>query len=85
MGSDFWTTPTNTYVVQRKSRLLAASRQDPFRVNLSPNQVYGEVQTTLDRAKLTNRPADLGLQVLDNVIMTRWKVLPREQCLGSCF
>ncbi|KAK2070730.1 hypothetical protein P8C59_005204 [Phyllachora maydis] len=24
----------------------------------------------------------LGLQVLDNVIMTRWKVLPREQCLG---
>ncbi|MCJ1361678.1 Karyopherin transporter [Acarospora aff. strigata] len=25
---------------------------------------------------------DLGLQVLDNVIMTRWKVLPREQCQG---
>lgn len=24
----------------------------------------------------------LGLQVLDSVIMTRWKVLPREQCLG---
>lgn len=24
----------------------------------------------------------LGLQVLDNVIMTRWKVLPREQCSG---
>ncbi|KAA8624072.1 hypothetical protein SMACR_02502 [Sordaria macrospora] len=24
----------------------------------------------------------LGLQVLDNVIMTRWKVLPREQCHG---
>ncbi|KAK3372842.1 CRM1 C terminal-domain-containing protein [Lasiosphaeria ovina] len=24
----------------------------------------------------------LGLQVLDNVIMTRWKVLPREQCQG---
>lgn len=24
----------------------------------------------------------LGLQILDNVIMTRWKVLPREQCLG---
>ncbi|KAL5606661.1 hypothetical protein BROUX41_003057 [Berkeleyomyces rouxiae] len=24
----------------------------------------------------------IGLQVLDNVIMTRWKVLPREQCLG---
>ncbi|POS86057.1 ARM repeat-containing protein, partial [Erysiphe pulchra] len=24
----------------------------------------------------------LGLQVLDNVIMTRWKVLPKEQCQG---
>ncbi|KAF6227726.1 hypothetical protein HO173_012056 [Letharia columbiana] len=24
----------------------------------------------------------IGLQVLDNVIMTKWKVLPREQCLG---
>ena len=24
----------------------------------------------------------LGLQVLDSVIMTRWKVLPRDQCLG---
>ncbi|KAF2720791.1 hypothetical protein K431DRAFT_225744 [Polychaeton citri CBS 116435] len=24
----------------------------------------------------------LGLQVLDSVIMTRWKVLPREQCMG---
>ncbi|KAF1955592.1 hypothetical protein CC80DRAFT_87578 [Byssothecium circinans] len=24
----------------------------------------------------------IGLQVLDNVIMTRWKVLPREQCQG---
>ncbi|CAK4010226.1 probable nuclear transport receptor CRM1 MSN5 (importin beta superfamily) [Lecanosticta acicola] len=24
----------------------------------------------------------LGLQVLDNVIMTRWKVLPRDQCHG---
>jgi len=25
----------------------------------------------------------LGLQVLDNVIMTRWKVLPRDQCQGK--
>ena len=25
----------------------------------------------------------LGLQVLDSVIMTRWKVLPREQCQGK--
>ena len=27
-------------------------------------------------------PTDLGLQVLDNVIMTRWKVLPRHECQG---
>lgn len=26
---------------------------------------------------------DLGLQVLDNVILTRWKVLPRDQCQGK--
>jgi len=25
----------------------------------------------------------LGLQVLDNVIMTRWKILPRPQCQGE--
>lgn len=25
---------------------------------------------------------DLGLQVLDNVIQTRWKVLPKEQRQG---
>ncbi|KAH0559807.1 hypothetical protein GP486_003674 [Trichoglossum hirsutum] len=25
----------------------------------------------------------LGLQVLDTVIMTRWKILPREQCQGQ--
>lgn len=31
---------------------------------------------------LTDRK-DLALQVLDNVIMTRWRVLPREQCQGA--
>jgi exportin-1 len=25
---------------------------------------------------------DIGLQILDNVIMTRWRILPREQCQG---
>ena len=25
---------------------------------------------------------DIGLQILDNVILTRWKVLPRDQCQG---
>lgn len=31
----------------------------------------------------TDGTVDLGLQVLDNVVMTRWKVLPREQCQGT--
>lgn len=31
--------------------------------------------------KLTS--VDIALQVLDNVIMTRWKVLPRDQCQGK--
>jgi hypothetical protein len=31
---------------------------------------------------LTLTVADLGLQVLDSVIMTRWKILPREHCTG---
>ena len=26
---------------------------------------------------------DIGLQVLDNVIVTKWKVLPRDQCQGE--
>ena len=31
---------------------------------------------------LTGRK-DLALQVLDGVISTRWRVLPREQCQGT--
>lgn len=34
------------------------------------------------RAKLNK--IDLGLQVLDAVIMTRWRVLPQEQRNGMC-
>jgi len=26
-----------------------------------------------------------ALQILENVIKTRWKVLPRSQCEGFCF
>ena len=32
---------------------------------------------------VTNSSTDLGLQVLDQVINTRWKVLPRDQCQGT--
>jgi hypothetical protein len=38
---------------------------------------------TMERCKGVDRIPVLGLQVLDNVIMTRWKVLPREQCQGK--
>ncbi|KAI1269495.1 CRM1 C terminal-domain-containing protein [Xylariaceae sp. FL1019] len=39
------------------------------------------VDSILREAKHTQTKY-LGLQILDNVIMTRWKVLPRDQCLG---
>jgi hypothetical protein len=34
-------------------------------------------------ALLTDRWLVLGLQVLDNVIMTRWKILPRDHATGE--
>jgi hypothetical protein len=39
-----------------------------------------------DRTRRTwgaNTRLDIGLQILDNVIMTRWRILPREQCQGG--
>ena len=44
--------------------------------------VRGGERKTMLFGKNTNMASDLGLQVLDNVIMTRWKVLPRDQCQG---
>jgi hypothetical protein len=34
------------------------------------------------RDTYTHILVDLALQVLDGVITTRWKVLPRDQCIG---
>lgn len=48
--------------------------------NIPKRNVRAIIQGSLQFAKLTN--PDLGLQVLDHVIMTRWKVLPRDQCQG---
>lgn len=48
----------------------------------SPPDVHVATSVNGVADQLTYRQ-DLGLQVLDNVIMTRWKVLPREQCQGS--
>ncbi len=40
-----------------------------------------ELEFTKSQAKLIY--VDIGLQVLDNVIMTKWKVLPKEQQQGQ--
>ena len=77
----------DSITVQRGSRRLVDGRQDPVRCEASPDkmcvQCAGAGGGGLSRlGGGANVVADLGLQVLDNVIMTRWKVLPREQCQG---
>ncbi|PGH13802.1 hypothetical protein AJ80_06190 [Polytolypa hystricis UAMH7299] len=42
--------------------------------------VRKQAQQTLTEPRCV--AVDLGLQILDDVIMTRWKVLPRDQCQG---
>lgn len=62
---------------------MAYGGQDPFGCTISSDQVYvGILAKLFDVCGGANTTIDLGLQVLDNVIMTRWKVLPREQCQG---
>lgn len=41
------------------------------------------MRSLVDSDNWANLSEDLGLQVLDHVIMTRWKVLPRDQCQGA--
>lgn len=50
-------------------------RRRIHRPNVSGSRMY-------TRAVLLN-VTDIGLQVLDNVIMTKWKVLPKEQQQGE--
>lgn len=62
---------------------MAYGGQDSFGCTISSDQVYvGILAKLFDVCGGANTTIDLGLQVLDNVIMTRWKVLPREQCQG---
>jgi hypothetical protein len=66
-------------VVQGGPRCMATGRSDTTWGNISPDEMSVHLPVSL---KSSWWKTDLGLQVLDNVIMTRWKVLPREQCQG---
>lgn len=61
---------------------MAVGGQDPTGVVVHPDQVF--VPNGFPYALFKLMCIDIGLQVLDNVIMTKWKVLPREQCQGNC-
>ena len=58
---------------------MVDGRQDLAGSHLYTNEVYGPL-LSFQFHWLTL--LDLGLQVLDDVISTRWKVLPRDQCQG---
>lgn len=62
---------------------MAHGGRHPVQGGLSTDEVYvHESKTKHAEWGLTGRK-DLALQVLDNVISTRWRVLPREQCQGT--
>lgn len=69
--------------VQGGPRCLAYGGRYPVQGELPTDEVYVHESKTKDtELGLTSRK-DLALQVLDNVISTRWRVLPREQCQGT--
>ena len=55
-------------------------RQNPGVSYIFTNKMSSSTQLRMWMHILT--ALDLGLQVLDNVIQTRWKVLPKEQRQG---
>lgn len=62
---------------------MAYGGRHPVQGELPTDEVYvHESKTKHAELGLTSRK-DLALQVLDNVISTRWRVLPREQCQGT--
>ncbi|RDI82292.1 hypothetical protein Vi05172_g7737 [Venturia inaequalis] len=63
--------PTHGFSSTRFSSMPAIHRQ-----NASPRLHKDRI------VMMANSWADIGLQVLDNVINTRWRVLPRDQCQG---
>lgn len=61
---------------------MAYGGRHPVQGELPTDEVYvHEGKTKHAESGLMSRK-DLALQVLDNVISTRWRVLPREQCQG---
>lgn len=66
-------------IVQREPRCMVIGGQDPTGVIVHSNQMF---VPQLFRVLSMLIRVDIGLQVLDSVIMTKWKVLPREQCQG---
>lgn len=62
---------------------MAYGGRHPVQGELPTDEVYvHEGKTKRAESGLMSRK-DLALQVLDNVISTRWRVLPREQCQGT--
>ncbi len=62
---------------------MAVGRQDLARCYIPSDKVFVYSISGCVDADIADKWIDLGLQVLDNVIMTRWKVLPKEQCQGK--
>lgn len=69
-------------VVQAESRCLGHRGQYSPRSIVSSDKMYAHPSSSRDSGSMLTA-ADLALQVLDDVIMTRWKVLPRDQCQGK--
>jgi len=63
---------------------MAYGRRYSIEGDVSADKMYFKpsIYDISSGAEVADKYIDLGLQVLDNVIMTRWKVLPRDQCQG---
>lgn len=62
---------------------MAYGGRHPIQGDLSTDEVCVHGSKTKHVELRLTRRKDLALQVLDNVISTRWRVLPREQCQGT--
>jgi hypothetical protein len=79
--------------VQAKPRCLGHRRQHSPGGYIPPDQMWVDIRYPIilrrpyRREKflmdMLTKILDIALQVLDDVIMTRWKVLPRDQCQGN--
>ena len=62
---------------------MALGRQDFPTGFISTDQMYAWLLKNDGGMFWELTGLDIGLQVLDSVIMTKWKILPREQCQGK--